>query len=290
MEVTQTQASPQRAEAPWGTITVPANPGREATIAVDVAMALARQAAMAVELVAVPPPGVPVVTTELFLASQVRQRIRSGQLPPRSWQVLEAGDVADALVEHVTAGPTRMLCMASQARGALGEMVLGSVSEAVLRRSPVPVLLVGPNVYHVPEHYGRLVVALDGSPQADGALQVAAELDRHLDVGLFLVEVLGTDGLPPEADVHESALLQRSANGLTPRPVGFDVLHSTNVADAIVDYADQWNDRIVVLGTHGRTGLSRLAMGSVALAVVRHSHCPVLVVPPTATLAPRSVA
>ena len=52
----------------------------------------------------------------------------------------------------------------------------------------------------------------------------------------------------------------------------------SSIADAIIDYAANNNTDLIVMGTKGRTGLKRFLIGSVADGVVRHSHCPVLVV------------
>jgi len=52
-----------------------------------------------------------------------------------------------------------------------------------------------------------------------------------------------------------------------------------STAKAICDYADEHGVDMIVIGTHGRTGLSHVLMGSVAEKVVRHANCPILVVP-----------
>ena len=59
-----------------------------------------------------------------------------------------------------------------------------------------------------------------------------------------------------------------------------DVRLSPNAAETIVDYAKDLHADVIVVGTHGRSGVSRLLMGSVAEHVVRSAPCPVLVVRP----------
>jgi nucleotide-binding universal stress UspA family protein len=168
--------------------------------------------------------------------------------------------------------------MESRSRGAVTEMALGSVSEAVVRRSPVPVLLVGPHVENRPAAYTTLVVAVDGSAPSEVAVDAAAALAPRLGADLFLAQVLDpADGAPPP-DVLETNYLRRVASRLPSSRTDYDVFHARHAARAIVDLARDRPDALVVIGTHGRSGVRRLAMGSVALDVVRHSPSPVLVV------------
>jgi nucleotide-binding universal stress UspA family protein len=71
------------------------------------------------------------------------------------------------------------------------------------------------------------------------------------------------------------SLLTRDGAG-----INWDVLHSDHIADAIVDYADGVPASLIAIATHGRTRLARLALGSVAAAVVHDASCPVLVLRP----------
>jgi nucleotide-binding universal stress UspA family protein len=66
--------------------------------------------------------------------------------------------------------------------------------------------------------------------------------------------------------------------GAMQHPVRIDIVEGSPV-DAILDRARQERADLIVMGTHGRTGLSRLLVGSVAEGVLRHAPCPVVVVP-----------
>jgi nucleotide-binding universal stress UspA family protein len=171
-----------------------------------------------------------------------------------------------------------MACMASHARTAMGSIALGSVSAAVLRRSPVPVLLVGREV-ETTSRYERIVVCVDGFPQAEGVLGPASDLAVRLGASLCIVQVVDTDYPPP--DVVDSGYIHRlaaqiEAQPVAPREVDFDILHGP-VRRAIVAFADKVPGTILALGSHGRSRVERLGVGSVALGVIRHAHCPVLV-------------
>ena len=58
------------------------------------------------------------------------------------------------------------------------------------------------------------------------------------------------------------------------------MLHSRHPANELAELADRWPVNVMVMATHGRSGWSRLTLGSVAMNVVHHATCPVLLVPP----------
>lgn len=270
--------TPMAAEPPplRGRVCVPVDPTQPGSTALAVAATVARQAGMAVEVVAVPPSGLGHHTTNAHLTARVRTAERTGATATA--QLLCPGDVAAALLAHLAHDDVAVACMDSRSRGPVGELVLGSVSEAVLRQAPVPVLLAGPRTQVGPDRYATLIVAVDGSEPAEAAVGVAADLAERLDADLFLVQVLDPRREAPPADVIETSYLARVASRLAPARTSYDVLHARDPARAIVDVARERPDALVVMGTHGRSGVRRMAMGSVALRVVKHASSPVLVV------------
>lgn len=261
-----------------GRIVVPVDPTREPSSAVAVVGALARQAGLAVEFVATRPPGLPQANVDAYLVQRCRQAEEAGA-PDVSWTALEAADPADGICDVLTDDDAALVCLATRARGAIGEFVLGSVAEAVVRRSPVPVVLVGPEVEATPTRYRQLIVALDGSELAEQAATVALSVAERTGSELFLLEVL--DEQPPP-DVSETAYLARVAAKLEPHPGRYDAVHGRHPGEAILAMAGGSTDVMIVMGTHGRSGFSRLVMGSVAHDVVHRARCPVIVVPPSA--------
>ena len=213
------------------------------------------------------------------LVARSREAERAGA-PETSWRGLGAGDAADLVCESLLPDDVALVCLATRSRGAVGELLLGSVADAVVRRSPVPVLLVGPDVEPI-ERYRRLVVALDGSELAERAGAVAVELADRTATDVALLEVIADEPVP--ADVAETAYLARYAAGLPDPPGRYDVVRSDRPGQAILDATAGADDVVVVMGTHGRTALRRLVMGSVAHHVVQRATAPVLVVPPTTT-------
>jgi universal stress protein A len=133
-----------------------------------------------------------------------------------------------------------------------------------------------------------LLFPTDFSPASETAGVVASQMAREQGLRLHVIHVV-----PPVTDPEDSAeRLERQAAELG---TGLDVetaLLSGRVARQIIHYARDRDIALIVLGTHGRTGVSRALLGSVAESVVRLAPCPVLAVPalprasaPTDTLA-----
>ena len=118
----------------------------------------------------------------------------------------------------------------------------------------------------------HILVATDFSESADAALDVAIQYARTFRARLYLVHVCAAG----ELDVTE--LLAVAAARAEPVPVSVAGTGG-DPAEEILRYASRQPVDLIVVGTHGRTGVSRLLLGSVAERVVRGAGCPVLVVP-----------
>lgn len=146
--------------------------------------------------------------------------------------------------------------------------------------------------------YKHLVVAVDGSETSLNALAHATELATVNNARLTLVHVANPAeymALAPEFLQHDSYEAAAVAQGnevleaaeAAARGKGVDniVKHllvankgAREMAQELVDYADGHGADLLVLGTHGRTGLMHLLMGSFAETVMRQSHLPLLVI------------
>lgn len=146
--------------------------------------------------------------------------------------------------------------------------------------------------------YSRILVAVDGSPHSAHALEQAAGLARSLSASLRLVHVVDIGLLPygPELSIDIDALLKAryaiaektlaaardsvQAPGLEVDTLLLDTATPVqHVAAAIAEAASNWPADLLVLGTHGRRGMERWFLGSVAEGVARRSTVPVLLVP-----------
>ena len=131
----------------------------------------------------------------------------------------------------------------------------------------------------------KILVPIDFSGLNDGALALASSLASDNGAKLLLVHVdepiaaYGGAGDAYYIEPPDLTPVRRHLEMAIPtRPdVGYEHhLLSGDPAPELVQFAEQQKVDLIVMGTHGRTGFSRLLMGSVAEAVIRHANCPVL--------------
>ncbi|MFV2062080.1 MAG: universal stress protein [Chloroflexota bacterium] len=214
--------------------------------------------------------------------------------PGRSVETsVASGRATDVIVSLAEQTGADVIVVGSRGHGTLESMILGSVSAEVIDRAHVPVLVARRTVIE------RVVYAWDGSACARQAAHVL------MDWGVFAtseIQVLsvadvvpaswsgvGTVGgvlnttaydeaAAPSRMQHEQ-LAQRMALQL--QEAGLEAVHKRRDGDPagqIVNVAESWEADLVVVGTHGRTGLRRILMGSVARNVLHHAPCSVLIV------------
>ena len=138
--------------------------------------------------------------------------------------------------------------------------------------------------------FTHLLVALDGSPLAARAVDTAVSLARDLQAQLAFVYVidLGTGpspegGLPPGAVLAEirqdaRSTLDAAVAHAPSDPPAWSFLKEGKPATEIVAAAKEWGADLILIGTHGRAGIGRVVLGSVAQAVLHQAPCPVLMI------------
>jgi nucleotide-binding universal stress UspA family protein len=286
--------------------------------ALPFALSIARRAGVPLELahIYVPPPVVYAETWPL-VESTLEPRLReqgkaylegvvrrlTDIAPVEVTSAMLEGPVAEALQERVQVSGAGLIAMTTHGRGTLSRFWLGSVADRLVRRAPVPVLLVHPQAE--PPDLGsepllkRILIPLDGSPLAEQALEPALDLGRLMNADFILLRIV-----EPMYVVHYGSMayafedvdltvveeLQRAAKVYLDatakrlREQGFQVetrvITCASPASAIQEEAEGADVKLVVLATHGRSGLSRALLGSVADKVVRGAHLPVMVCRP----------
>jgi len=217
----------------------------------------------------------------------------------RVMTALEDGPVAPTLRDYALKFNVDLIVMSSHARGGVKRITLGSVTDYLIRRTNIPVLVVRPPVSFIgaglqQEPVSRIVVPLDGSPLAEEILPGVAALALRLGSTVSLLHVLAPisysqkeimqPGLPWwDADIAAAdAYLARAAKYLTNEglAVSKDVVLSDNIATAILDYSARMQADIIALATNGIGGMSRFVFGTVADEVTRKSTTSLLVFHP----------
>jgi nucleotide-binding universal stress UspA family protein len=213
----------------------------------------------------------------VYLAS-VAERLRARDLHV-VFDVQPADDAATAIVaraEHES--EVRLIAMTTHGYGGALRWAFGSVAAKVLHATPTPLLIVRSNGGEHPSvtevTYRTICVPLDGSPLAEQALATAQPIAARIGATLLLVCVVTGDDIA-EARKYLEGVAQRL------RADRFNV--QTHVvegipADQIIYVAQTEHADLIVMATHGRTGLRHLWLGSVATRVVHSAELPVLLV------------
>jgi nucleotide-binding universal stress UspA family protein len=218
-------------------------------------------------------------------------RLRAFYAPHRAIDVSYAvrdGQAADEILDMADETGADLIVMGTHGRTGLERLLTGSVAETVLRGARCPVLAlrsaeqgqdaVGPQVILHPT---------DFSEPATAALAVARALARDLGARLFILHAAPAEvraamlvPIPPElTDYRENlaATRLRTDGPDLKFPVETRISHGYP-AEEILRVANEIGCGLIVIGSHGRSGLGRMLMGSVAEAVLRKAGSPVLIV------------
>lgn len=293
---------------------VPLDGSSFALQALGPALEIAERAGGALELAHVCDPeltGPGLVDVELSLEQGVRrylEEVRDEILEAREIPVeirVPTGSIVDALVDEVGKREIDLAVLSTHGRGPLTRIWMGSVADRFVRRAPCPVLSVRPSDEPNPPGLGarfeveHVLVPLDGSEIGDAVLEHAADLARLFEAritlfsAVWLPQHVSAEHLPHAEWVDRNALMEdRAATAetrldevrerLEARDVHADVvvMKEAHPAEAILDHSRREDVDLVAMGTHGRGGVGRALLGSVADKVFRGSRVPVLVVRP----------
>lgn len=136
--------------------------------------------------------------------------------------------------------------------------------------------------------YETILYPTDGSETAEAALDHALELASQFDATLHVVYVLKTNEPPPylddpaahgDPDTGGKSAVETAAHAAAEHGIeAVEAILRGPTADAILEYAEDKDVNLIVMGTHGRSGIDRLVIGSVSDEVTRKADVPVVVV------------
>lgn len=189
--------------------------------------------------------------------------------------IREAADPARGIVEAATELGADIIVMGQHNKGGLARLMVGDTTAGVIGHAACPVLVV-PRAAHLWEK--RVLLATDGSPHSEAATEAAGRIARQARLPISVVSVVTgshNDERRKEAERAVSAAEER-LKGLGLQAEG--QVAEGRPDEAIIKAAEAAGADLIVVGSHGRTGLTKILLGSVAERVIGHAPCPVLVV------------
>ena len=213
-------------------------------------------------------------------------------------RTMPADTPATAILDAAGDSPADLIVMSTHGRSGIGRWLYGSVADEVLRQAAVPVLLISA-ACHQPWPEDRplkVLVPLDGSDLSEAALGPARALSEAVGATLLYLGVVveSTDAValldpigvtirqasPRPYEEAQAYLAQMSATPGPGQPSPDVLVDIGDPSSSIAKIARQEGVDLIVMATHGRTGLARLTMGSVATTTVQRAHVPILLVRP----------
>jgi nucleotide-binding universal stress UspA family protein len=200
-----------------------------------------------------------------------------------------------------------LICLSTSGRGRLAGAMIGSVARTVLQTSRQPLVAVGPLADRPPLLVGRppqrpsnwpepltggvIVACVDGSPDSEQVLPVAAQWATTLDMTIRIVtvaeDVIGLGGdrprnrFGPSEPANYVERLAESWQGVVDDIVGEVVFDRIDAAHGLRALLDARPAGLVAVTTHARRGLDRIRLGTASVDIIRTSPIPALVVPLT---------
>lgn len=214
---------------------------------------------------------------------------RIGESPAAVTPILAIGSPAELIVECADQHGADLIAMSTHGRSTLVRMFVGSVTDRVIRTSPVPVLVLHPpsmSIDRLTPPTGRKLRVLapyDGSRFAEEAIQMAASLLRPELIEISLLTVLTMSTLQPTAtELIEQLVARLRERGVT---TSAQIVRG-DVVPQITQIATDGAYDLIVMSTHGHGLLTRALVGSATDAVVREAAVPVLVIQPASMEVP----
>ncbi|MFB6141738.1 MAG: universal stress protein [Halorientalis sp.] len=201
------------------------------------------------------------------------------------------GDPASTIVDYADDRDVDLVVMPTRGRTGLSRLLLGSVTERVVRQAEVPVLTLRPEELDgLTYPYEDVLVPTDGSECARAALEVGIDAATADGAALHVLSVVDVTslGMDVRAQAQVDALEEHANDTVADAvdvateaglaSVSGDVAFGSSVYRTILEAVTERDADLVVVGTHGRTSVDRLLLGSVAEKLVRLSPVPVMTV------------
>jgi nucleotide-binding universal stress UspA family protein len=213
----------------------------------------------------------------------------------------EVEKVSASIVQHSAEFDPDLIVMCAHGKSGLHDFMVGSIAQQVIAAGSVPVLLLRPEAFADGKFTGfqKILVALDGNPEHESGFDVVSELAAELKAEVHLIQVVptlstlnakhsATGTLLPATtsallDIDEDVAaeyLEEKLSLLNTRGIKASAeVERGDPAKEVVQSASEYDSRLIVLGTHGKSGMNAFWTGSVAPKIVEQTTLPILLVP-----------
>lgn len=201
------------------------------------------------------------------------------------------GGVHETITDYATKHGIDLIVMPTGSRDRVTRVLLGSATERVIRTSSIPVLTLPPDPAAVTHPFRDLLVPTAGRNHTDSVIERGINIATAYSATFHALSVVDTKslGIDVYSEQHVAELEEQAttavdhatemAEDASVSSIQSSVIEGDSVPREIIQYIEAHNIDLIVVGTHGRTGVDRYLLGSVSEKVVRLSPVPVLVVP-----------
>jgi nucleotide-binding universal stress UspA family protein len=199
------------------------------------------------------------------------------------------GEPPDVIVDMANGKKADLIAVGTYGRKGLKRLLMGSVTSQVIMKSPCDVLVVTRECTRCTGRYNSLLVPFDGSESSKKALARACELSK-LDGGeitvlyvipryeemmdFFKTETIKKSLFQEAEKILDSAKKIAAGLGVQIKAV----VQEGHASDKIVELSEKFKNDLIVMGTHGWSGMNKAIMGSTAERIIAHAARPILIV------------
>ncbi len=236
------------------------------------------------------------------MAETLARKIREGapNVKAKVTARIEVGDPHQNICNLVEKNDIGLIIMTASGGSGVKPAILGSVADHICRTMPTPVMLIRPQdtppIEGKQQLINRIFLPLDGSDLSKLALPVAEELAAQLKIPITLFQMAQmiipyADDMSGTTFVDYASLDKELADLVNAQIIalekeltakGLSVTHNVTLgrdaAGDIIELSKKTGADLIIMSTHGRSGLGRWVLGSVAEKVLRHGELPLLMV------------
>ena len=214
----------------------------------------------------------------MFMLKKIKEKmsnlVQSDELEGiKITDTIETGSPAKKINDAAVKYGVDLIIMGTHGASGWNEVFVGSNAEKVVRSSRVPVLAIKKDVNINPK---EIVFASDFKDEANDIFPFAKKIADIFGARLHLLKVNTLDTFETSREINNNIQKFKSKHNVPNLPL--DIYNEMDQETGIIYYTKDNKIDMIIVGTHGRTGISRMFNGSISEELVNHSFCPVLTI------------